>query len=286
MHDLFLDQVRYVMPGRTLPLPAMWESVRLPHLPFPLPAWWASPFPAAVALGPSGPFLGGVLMFRSRRLQIQHRLLLALVTALSLAVLPQMLGRTDIWHALYIVGPALVLAGALAQAPAIPQGWGFLVSACLLLLPVRGVLMPQYERAETETSDPRLRGIARLEADEADLVAFLNATLPARQPIYVGLTDHRRVFVSETGIYFLTNRPGATRIMQLEPKMADREDVQRKMAQEIGRRAGALVLSSRFINVAERRRAPPGSGYLDAYIREHFTLARSFGPYQVWLPRP
>lgn len=49
----------------------------------------------------------------------------------------------------------------------------------------------------------------------------------------MGLSDHRRIYVGEMDLYYLADRPGATRVMQFDPNMVNREDVQRQMAAEI-----------------------------------------------------
>ena len=286
-HDLILDQVRFVMPARVLPLPTLWEFVDAPPFPFGLPAWWASPFPAAVALGLAGPLFAGTLIVFSKRLRIQGRLLIALLGALSVAVLPQMMGRTDMWHALSIVGPAFVLVGAIAEAPAWRTGLCWLFSALVLVLPVRDALTIPPPQPETEAVDPRLKRVQGLDPAERALVAFVDANTAVGEPVYVGLTDHRQVFVNEMSLYFLTNRPGATRVMQFDPNVVNREDVQRQMASEIGARARLLVLSSFMVGYSEPQNESVrvGSGYLDQYLQERFELAARFGRYQVWLRR-
>ena len=283
-HDLFLDQIRFVVPARVLPLPALWMLVPVPLVPFRVPAVWGTLLPAAVALGFAAPAIAVALLWvRRRGMDREQRVLLALVGALSLAVVPQLMDRADITHAIAVLGPAFVLVGAVAEAPGWPSGLGWLLSG-LLLLPAtaEGLLAPP--QAMGMTGNEHVRGVSGTTPDQRALVDFVDTHTAEGEPIFVGLLDHRRTFGNEMVLYFLANRPGATRMMEFEPNIANREEFQREMAAEIDAHARLLVLCARFTGYAETGNDSQliGSSYLDQYIRKHFAPSQRFGPYWVW----
>jgi hypothetical protein len=119
------------------------------------------------------------------------------------------------------------------------------------------------------------------------VLSFIAANSAPGEAIYVGLADHSRVFVNEIDLYFLAERPGATRIMQFDPNVVNREDVQREMAAEIeASGVRVAILSSRFADRVEPNESSNrGSGYLDDYLRSRFEVAERAGPYQLLLRR-
>ncbi|MEQ1855168.1 MAG: hypothetical protein ABL963_01795, partial [Longimicrobiales bacterium] len=103
------------------------------------------------------------------------------------------------------------------------------------------------------------------------------------EPIFVGVADHSRIFVSEMDLYFFAERPGATRIMQFDPNMVNREDVQREMVAELeAGQTRVAILSSRYPVMDEpNESARAGSSFLDDYLRADFVVVERAGPYQL-----
>jgi hypothetical protein len=116
--DLYFEQVRHIMPARDLPLPPLTSLVAVPPLPFALPAFFGRSFEAAIAWTLAAPFLAVAASLAWRKLEAKDRGMLALVGALAVAVLPQLLRRPDSSHALYTVTPALILAFGCLEAVA------------------------------------------------------------------------------------------------------------------------------------------------------------------------
>lgn len=293
--DLYRTQVRDVLPARVLPMPPLLPLTAAAPLPFRLPAFLAQNFEGAVAVTLAGPVCALLLLALAPRLGFRSRLGPAILFALSVAVVPQMIGRTDAYHALYSVTPGLILVCAFAEG-VLARGrdlWRVPVVVValggLLLFPVREHLkMGEAGPAQPwQQAFPRYGGLVESELARAEALAFVAANTVPGDPIFVGLTDHRRVFVDEMDLYFLTDRPGATRIMQFDPNVVNREDVQRRMAAEIEAKGTKVaILSTRFTNFFEPNESGKiGSSYLDEYLRAHFEVTKVAGPYQLMLRR-
>ena len=290
--DLYFDQVRYVMPSRLLPVPDLLRAV--PALGAHVPAFAVRPFEGAVALSLAGPLLGAAALLAGRGARGRPRLDLLLMTALAVAVLPQLLGRTDVWHALFTVSPALVLGSALAErATAVRwRGARALLPCALavaLALPVvasPGALLLRVPPAGAPGSSARYGGLAEVSAARADarrqVFAFLDARGSAGDPVFVGGTDHRRPLLSEMELYFLADRTGATRYMQFDPGIVGRREVQEEMVRELEAvRPRAAVLSTATLPAEPKPAGAGGATLLDDYLASRYRLVGTAGPYRL-----
>jgi hypothetical protein len=292
-HDLYLDQVKYVLPARVLPLPPLWPSRPGESWPAFLSGFWE----AAVVIC----FIAPAVAAAIAALRWPARpWLAALVAAAAVATLPQMLGRSDFIHVVYTMAPALALCGAFVEL-AVSGAWRRVVhvvgAAALLVLMVRPTLemIPkkrpwnplikegvEYPLPRAAGAYARDRGLVAARMKIRDALARWS---PPGAPIYVGLTDHRHTFISEVDLYYLFERPGSTRYLQFDPNMQNRLEVQQAMAAEL-ERAGtrALILSVRFTRVREPNdSSKPGATFLDGYIREKFRLELRAWPYELWV---
>ena len=284
--DLVVEQARHVQPSRVLPLPPLFSLTRAEAISLRLPAFLADVFPAAVVLGLAGPPLALVAALLPRAARVPSPKLLLGLAALSLAVLPQLLGRTDLTHALYAVPPALVLASLWVTGEGGPARRAVvaLLLAAPPLLGLKELRVPSRPEAFPELS--RARGVPDDEAAARRVVlAFVASHTQPGEPIFVGAVDHRWIFVNEMDLYFLADRPGGTRTMQFDPGLTNRPDVQAQMASELERSGTRVaVLSSRHNRSFEpNASARPGSPDLDAYLRAHFSIAGVAGPYLLLL---
>jgi hypothetical protein len=286
-HDLYFDQVRYVVPGRRMPFPHLLVLSRsyvlvLSRYVVRLPVVLAGLFEGSVALTLLGPLLAVVVWAGCR----QNRTPAAIAGALSLAVMPQMLTRTDIYHSLYAVTPALVFATALVSLAArkvwlIPFA---LAGTVLLFLPGSTQLRssrlgppayPQISRASDVADD--------VAASRSEVLALVERMTRPGEAIFIGAAQHRQVYVNEMDLYFLADRPGATRYMQFDPNVTNREDVQREMIGQLEKqRVQIAILSSRYASSGEINDSQElGSDLLDQYLRAHFSVRQGSGPYTV-----
>ena len=287
--DLYLTLVREVMPARVLPMPELSPLVSLPPLPFPLPAFIARGYEGAVALTLVGPLFALLALALAPRLGLRSRLGPATCLALSAAVLPQMLGRSDPYHAFLTAAPGLLLLVALIESagrgPGIGRATAVAVAIGVLGVPVGA----QFEipdpgpPASWQQAHDRYGHVPELEPAREAVLAFIDDNSGPGDPIFVGLADHSRVFVSEMDLYFLADRRGVTRIMQFDPNVVNREDVQRRMAAEIeASEARVAILSARFADMVEpNESASVGSSFLDDYLRTAFEVVDVVGPYQL-----
>ncbi|HSP81512.1 MAG TPA: hypothetical protein VLQ93_23540, partial [Myxococcaceae bacterium] len=299
LNDLYFDQVRYTMPGRVLPMPPLFQLGE-GGLPLPLPALLRSPLEGAVALTLLGPVLGILAVVWPWRGSDRARMGAAMMVALSLAVLPQMMGRTDIWHAVYTVAPAVVLLGAWVERLSTSTTRPWVLQAVAVLVLSLALWPARESLAPTPPSDsPAFPGVARADGlpsplpspvaeSRREVLSFIEQNSRPDEPIYVGLTDHRFIFINEMELYFLSGRIGATRYMQFDPNVINRLDVQQRMAEELeaaGVRVAVLSgLVSGWVEPNDTRKE--GADFLDKYLKEHFEVVREVPPYVLMLRRP
>jgi hypothetical protein len=287
--DLYFTQVQHVMPARVLPMPELMRPATLPPLPFQLPAFIARGYEGAVALTLAGPAFALVAVALTKRLALRGTRGPLLILALSVAVLPQMIGRSDPYHAFLTTAPALLLLCALLESlgrgPGIARAIVVAGTVAVLGIPVSMQLeIPDAaEPAAWQQEYPRYGSVPEPEGARETVLAFVTANTSSGEPIYVGLADHSRVFVNEMDLYYLAERPGATRIMQFDPNVVNREDVQRQMAAEIeSSTTQVAILSSRYSDQVEPNESNNrGSSFLDEYLRSEFEVVAHAGPYQL-----
>jgi hypothetical protein len=295
--DLVLDQIRYVMPARKSPLPALTRIVRS-SFGLPLPAFLNERYEGAVALCMAGPvFASGIFLLRRRFLTSLGTIAVAVLAAMSLAVLPQMLGRTDPNHALCSLAPGLALAYVCFEAIARRLRWPptkWIAFSCGILLfanpiyariwPIPSHLVPRADpaRALPVPSYGRIGDYSpAYAAARRSLLEFVHHNSAPGDAVYFGTPTHRQVDVNEADLYFLVGRRPGTRFVYFDPSMVTRREVQQEMIQDLQRnRVRVVVTSTRVVGGG-----PPtgGSDLLDEYIRANFEHAGSAGFYTFML---
>ena len=300
MADLLLDQVRYVMPARKSPLPVLARMVRS-SFGLSFPAFLNERYEGAVALSLAGPvFASAILLFRRRLLTSSGTTAVALLAAMSVAVLPQMLGRTDPNHALCSLAPGLALAYVCFAAITRKVRWfpiRWMAYACGFLLfanpiyarvwpvPARLIQRPDPARA---LSVPAYGGIGDYSPAYATarraLIEFVHKNSAPGDAVYFGTPTHRQVDVNEADLYFLVDRRPGTRFVYFDPSMVTRREVQQEMIQDLKRhQVRVVVTSTRVVGGG-----PPtgGSDLLDEYLHANFDNAGSAGFYTFMLRKP
>jgi len=291
--DLYFDQVRYVMPARVLPMVPLFELTMDTALPFRTPAFLTRLEAGGIVLAFAGVGLAGLVLLFHSRLPPDRLPIAAAVSALALAVLPQMLGRTDMIHAIFTVSPALILlcalldrlAGRRGSATALPL---FAAVAVLLAPPWPTLWPPRLPLRPTPDPAKALARGAPLPDRQVEprrkVLAFIHRTTRPGDPIFVGLQDHRRILSNEVDLYYLADRPGATRYLQFDPNVVTRAKVQKEMIEELERRrpAVAILVDRRYIreeNLSNRM----GARLLDRYLRSRYAAVERAGPYLMLL---
>jgi hypothetical protein len=284
------------MPSRVLPIPPLLALGPGPVLPFPTPAFTTQLGAGGVVLALAGAGLAGLVLLRPARLPRSGLPSAAGVSALALAVLPQMLGRTDMPHALFTVAPALVLVSGLldrrAARPGVAAALPLFAASALLLLPPWPTLWPPPDLpspARVRLGVPPRSSLLTPTAERTQrkVLDFIERHTGPGDPIFVGLLDHRRVLFNDADLYYLADRPGATRYLQFDPNVVTRAEVQEQMIEDLERRAPKVVILVDRPYVAEpnlSRRM--GSGRLDAYLGSRYESVERAGLYHMLLRKP
>jgi hypothetical protein len=279
VHDLALDQVALVMPARTLPIPPLNVVRHLGALNLTLPDLLVDPFLLALLLTAIG--IGAAVYAAIRALRASGNLtsesrLATLVAVCAVATLPQALGRTDYWHVAF--GLPLVLAAAFSM---LGRRVAQLV-ALVALLPWFAQKVP-FIGIEDAMRLWRADDTAFITKERSDVTQFVQSQTRRGEPIFVGCVSHRRIVMNALDVYYLAQRPGATRYMQFDPGLATTLKGQSEMVRDLKRTQPHLVLRSAFCLLEEPNASRfDGSGLLDDYLSATYELRDVVGSFQVW----
>lgn len=153
----------------------------------------------------------------------------------------------------------------------------------LCLRPTLDLFLMAHQRSYAHPL-PRAKGFSYepFDAVQISAIRYLQAHVPADRKIYVGLTQHRRIYVNDVLFYFLAERASATRYHQLHPGVVDRDDVQQEMVRDLEKDKTSYIVLW-YLQDSPLRPLPQkeGSYRLDHFIRTHYQLAASFGPYYI-----
>ena len=153
-----------------------------------------------------------------------------------------------------------------------------------------------WRRPNRTTSELRLGKVSRfmLPPKEARVVeelwSFINNQIPPGQELFVGLHRHDVVITGDIMIYFILDRPPATRYQELHPAIADTGDVQQEIIRDLRRKNIPLIVlkhifSDEHLETVKKhflKNLPNiGATDLDDFIREHYVEVRKFGGYAV-----
>jgi hypothetical protein len=298
--DLYFDQVRYVLPARTLPAPPLFEATPHPWLPGRLPAFLVSPFAAGLVAAWAGLLLASASGLRAHRRGGDAVTLLFLAIVSGIGVF-HMFGRTDVFHVLFALPVPLLLASALATHAAQRGPLGALAAAALVLWLLQPGAVPT-EATQRLWPPAALRappaantlGIPRVGAilDPAPgprraILTFIQTHAKPGEPIFVGQPEHDRIILNDLLFYFLADRRGATRYQQFDPGLTTRAEVQREMVADLeAKRPPVVVLTPRYFAPEPNRSRERGARLLDEYIASHYELRARVGRYQLLLRKP
>jgi hypothetical protein len=285
--ELVLDQARYVLPARHLPFPTdLFQLAPASLLPFSLPRLLTSSLRGAAPLVVLAP-LGAALWIASRRRAQRDSTPLLLCGLLAVAVLPQLLGRTDRIHAVSTVPPALMLASAALGSASRRRGGAVLglLAVAVLVVPPLAELAPASlssapsQRAEPAGRDAGLRvGSPATAAARGDLLRYLAGHTAADERVLFGNATHRNVYANEVDLYFLADRLPATRFAQYDTGMIERAEVQAEIIASLESTCNrVVVLSSAHPPVGPLA----GEPLLDTYFATHYRESARFDPYVV-----
>jgi len=127
------------------------------------------------------------------------------------------------------------------------------------------------------------------------LTDYVRQHVPPGQPIYVGLRRHDVIITSHPAVYFMVDRPAATRYHELHGGVADTAPMQAEIIRDLKEKdVHLLVLLDPFPDdvldrgkeMIRRKQPQVGATMLDAFIRANYAPARRFSVYEVWLKKP
>jgi hypothetical protein len=159
-------------------------------------------------------------------------------------------------------------------------------------------LYMDWGRYHQETATLRLAKVSRFQATPErartldELSAFVEAHLPPGQKLFVGLHRHDIVVIGDALIYFILNRPMATRYQELHPAIVDTAQVQQEIIADLREQNVSMILlkhifSDEVLDVVKTKHLKNlpyiGATDLDEFIRENYMKTRKFGPYEVWV---
>ncbi len=124
----------------------------------------------------------------------------------------------------------------------------------------------------------RLKAAAR-----RDLRKYVQSHSAPGERIYVGNFNHSSVMVNEVDLYFVLDRPSATRYLQFDPGMVTRAKVQSEMIDSLEKLRTHLVVLARIPWAAEPQNdsGKPRAKLLDTYLDARYNAVARFGPFEV-----
>lgn len=124
-----------------------------------------------------------------------------------------------------------------------------------------------------------------------ELSAFVEARLPSDRKLYVGTHRHDVIVMGDVMIYFILDRPLATRYQELHPAITDTTPVQQEIIGGLQRNDVSLIVLKHIfpdetlegVKANFLKNLPQiAATDLDQYIRENYAKVQSFGPYDIW----
>jgi hypothetical protein len=183
---------------------------------------------------------------------------------------------------------ALVPRGAGATLAAVTAWPWAMLGASLLYFPAQ--MPPEHHDAPQRNNPPELARASEtwVSAVQAEALTFIYRHTQPGDLIYVGFTDHRWIFINDVNLYFLADRVGATRYMQFDPNVVNRQEVQRQMIAELEQTRPRVVILSK---VSQRRNernesSNMGASFLDQYLGAHYQTMAESSRYVLALRKP
>lgn len=231
--------------------------------------------------------------------------LLALTTALvALCLLNQMRVRPSLWQGFPAFAVSLPLLGYLLQggaagANSVRRGTYVValasVALLLVLLPfylvkdgVRDSLAGRWVELDLPkaagTQIPRWLDKRGEWASYRKLVDYIRATTAPNEPIFSGVQDTSRLLFNDALLHFISDRPSATRWVEMEPGLTNTVPGQQEVIDALERRrVRVLVLWKMVSNEPNATSRSNGVHLLDAFVQANYSAARQFGNYIVMI---
>ncbi len=119
-----------------------------------------------------------------------------------------------------------------------------------------------------------------------DLVRHVRTTTQQGEPILSAVADTSRLFVNDAMLYFLADRPAATRWVEMEPGLTNTEHGQRELIASLEtRNVRTVVLLALKVDEPNATSRSNGIHLFDKYLHRTFVSTRKFGRYEVLVRR-
>jgi Dolichyl-phosphate-mannose-protein mannosyltransferase len=159
------------------------------------------------------------------------------------------------------------------------------ISVVEWILTPAGKVSPEH-REWCATRNPLTRGFCFLpDDDRIRVIDFIDSHTAPDQRLYLGLTNHSRIFVNDNITYFATQRLPATMWSHFDPGLQNSYDTQIEMARELNLTAPPyIVLDSEYDAVREPNESSRSTGVtlLDDYIRNNYRPVEHFARMTIW----
>ena len=220
--------------------------------------------------------------------------LAAFLAFLCLALFHQMWVRPTLVQGLPAALAAVPLLGCfvsleiLAKLRYKPMRGGVCIAVFLLGVVFTSVGLDGIVRSISSRYAPpslsRATGIRDLKSNAyyAELIRYIGGNSARGESIYSGALDHSRLWVNDSLLYFLADRPAATRFLQMDPGMANTLASQQAIVDGLKQKKVKLVvLLDRTSSEPNLSATSNGIHMLDEFIRDRYRETHSFGPYTV-----
>jgi hypothetical protein len=221
---------------------------------------------------------------------------LALLTALMLGFFAKGLVRVGSLHMSLAVVPAMLIMAALLSANSRRKVWTVfstalacatavaIVLTCDAFESVRDRIASNLRSDRTGYCEPK-PGLEReacfkTSAQQAAAVRFVQAATTPLEPIFVGLPQHRRIFVNNVAFYFAANRRPATKWYHFDPGLQNTAPIQQLMIGDLIRaHPRFVILDSDWEDHREPNASAQDSGarLLDDFIAANYRRVAAFG---------
>lgn len=305
---------------RKVPLGELWDDfvkfprlqIELRHLPLPpvIPsgayllssmglAWPWSPggiwfffyTPVAVYAVTAVKLLAGIARPAAGLQTARQQFARVVLTSFGLLLLVTGVARADLIHCLAPTIPAAILVVLIFQEWPPRRRWSTpLLAACLVALAVPYVASPMLRWGLALRIWPRgpTSSLARarffsVPTDQEAAVRFIRQHVPEGKAIFVGNTQHRRIYANDVVFYFLAERRPGTRYEEFMPGIVTTAAVQGEIVRELqASHVDWVVLFSGFESAAQRfSSGQEGAVILDDFLRAEYRKVDTFGRYTV-----
>lgn len=230
---------------------------------------------------------------KSKNIRSKSNILSMLMMISGMLMYNQALVRSDAEHLLPSIIFAVILLPGIFQDIKINKLRILLtISAALFIM-----FLPSLKKAQTLSNIYLSSNSYILTAEKAsgvsveaewgknfdDMIHYIQSTVPAGENIYVGNSSHDIILLNEIMIYYIADRPSATRYHELHPGVSTTEIVQKEMIEELKSNSVKYIVISDFEAAAEPNKSSISSGVflLDKYILENYIEIKSFGEYKI-----